>query len=420
MRWIFAALIVGCGGTTSGNPDASIDAPFDSGVKKDAGVADTGADVDNGMPSDTYPFPHPPLPQIVNMMGPVMTTPKVVPIIYASDGYRQQIPQFLAQLAASPFWAVATKEYGVGALSIAQPIELQATPPAVMDDFDIQALLATNIGKNGWPAADPNTIFQIFFPQQTKVTYPKVGNSCIDFWSYHYEMPLDGGGKAAYAVEPRCSKLLGMTGFDVISSRASHDIVNAATNPFPLSAPAWALTDDDDLVWSLYPGPGPASMCAWERQNYVRIVGNFQVNKVWSNISAKASHDPCMPASPDAYFNAAPVFPDTVPLTIGGWGMRQVDGVHIPVGQKKTIDVILFSDAPTDAFTVQAQDVDLIIDPMGTQKLDFAWDRTSGKNGEKLHLTITALDTGPYGGAEFVIWSSLQNTTHTWWGFVGN
>ena len=38
----------------------------------------------------------------------------------------------------------------------------------------------------------------------------------------------------------------------------------------------------------------------------------------------------------------------------------------------------------------------------------------------QLHLTITALAPGSYGGAEFVIWSSLQNTTHTWWGFVGN
>jgi hypothetical protein len=260
----------------------------------------------------------------------------------------------------------------------------------------------------------------IFFPQQTKVTYPKVGTACTDFWSYHYEMPLDGGGKAAYAVEPRCPKLLGMTGFDVVSSRTSHDIVNAVTHPFVLSAPAWGLTDDDHLVWSLFPGPGPASMCAWERQNYVRIVGNFNVNKAWSNASAKASHDPCMPASPDPYFNAAPVFPDKVNITLGGWGMRQTEGIKIPVGQSRTLDVILFSDAPTDAFSVQAQDVTMLLDNKQLPNLDFAWDRTSGKNGEKLHLTITSLQTGPYGGSELVIWSSLANTTHAWWGFVGN
>src|SRR5438067_11446540 len=123
MRWMFAALILGCGGNTSGAPDSGADAAStDSGTKKDSGLADTGADVDNGMPSDTYPFPHPPLPQIVDEGGQVMTAPKVVPIVYASDGYRQQIPQFLSQLAASPYWGIATKEYGVGPLSVAQMI----------------------------------------------------------------------------------------------------------------------------------------------------------------------------------------------------------------------------------------------------------------------------------------------------------
>jgi hypothetical protein len=57
---------------------------------------------------------------------------------------------------------------------------------------------------------------------------------------------------------------------------------------------------------------------------------------------------------------------------------------------------------------------------MSTGKLDFAWDRTSGKNGEKLHLSITALATGAYGGAEFVIWATSGSTTHAWWGFVAN
>jgi hypothetical protein len=415
-------VLVACGGTTTGNnaDSGGDDASSSDGGRRDA-MTDTGADVDNGMPSDMYPFPHPPLPQIVHQGGTVMMAPKVVPILYASDGYAFEVNKFLGELASSQFWGMATKEYGVGALTIATPIMLQQTPPALMDDFDVQALLATNIGKNGWPAADANTIFMVTFPQQTKVTYPKIGTACVDFWSYHYEMPLDGGGKAAYIVQPRCPKLIGMTGFDVISSRISHDVVNAATNPFPLSSPGWALTDDDHLTWSIFPGPGPASMCAWERQNYVRIVGNYNVNKSWSNLSAKGDHDPCVPVSPDPYFNASPLFPDKVNITIGGWGMRATQGIKIPVGQKRTLDVVLFSDAPTNPFSVQAQDMNMVLDPKNAlPNLDFEWDRTSGKNGEKLHLTITALATGKYGGSEFVIWSSLNNTTHAWWGFVGN
>src|SRR5258708_2294306 len=104
MRRFAVLLFVACGGTTSGNADSGTDASpaFDSG-RRDAAM-DTGADVDNGMPSDMYPFPHPPLPQIVNLNGPVMTAPKVIPILYATDGYKFQIKDFLGQLATSNFW----------------------------------------------------------------------------------------------------------------------------------------------------------------------------------------------------------------------------------------------------------------------------------------------------------------------------
>lgn len=419
---LIGALAIGaCGGSVTGNADAGPDASIapDASVK-DSGVADTGADVDNGAPSETYPVPHPALPQIQNLGGGVMTAPKLVPVIYAQDGYRVQIEGYLQQLIASQYLVDATKEYGAGKATLAPPIELQDTPPLAADDFDTQALLATHIGKNGWPAADANTLFMVFYPQQTKVTYPKIGQACVDFWSYHLEMPLDGGGKAAYAVEPRCGKLLGMTGFDVISARVAHDLVNAMVDPFPLSSPAWNVTDDEHIIWSVSPGGQPASMCAWQRDGYARLVGTNMVQRVWSNAEAAASHDPCRPPAAGPFFAAAPVFPDDVTFTGGVWGSRATKGVKIPVGQKKTIEVILFSDGPTDAFAVQAQDVVQLLDPMSTGNLDFTWDRTAGKNGEKLHLTITALATGAYGGSEFVLWATSGSTTHAWWGFVAN
>ena len=413
------AVTAGCGGSVSADADAGADA----GATRDASSKDTGADagpdVDNGAPSETYPAPHPPLPQIVNLGGGVMTAPKLVPVIYASDGYRLQLESYLQQLVVSPYLAQATKEYGAGVATIAPTMVLPDTPPLVADDFDTQALLAANIGKNGWPPADTNTLFMVFYPQQTKVTFPKIGQACGDFFSYHTEMPLDGGGKAAYAVEPRCGKLLGLTGFDVITARAAHDLVNAMVNPFPLSSPAWNETDADHFVWSVTPGAQPANMCAWQRDSYARLVGTNMVQRVWSNAAAAASHDPCLPST-GAYYAAAPVFPDTVTFTGGAWGSRATKGVRVPVGQSKTIDVVLFSDGPTEAFSVQAQEVDKVIDPDLPAKLDFAWDWTSGKNGEKLHLTITALSAGKFGGSELVIWATAGSTTRAWWGFVAN
>jgi hypothetical protein len=52
--------------------------------------------------------------------------------------------------------------------------------------------------------------------------------------------------------------------------------------------------------------------------------------------------------------------------------------------------------------------------------LDFAWDRTMGVNGEKLHLTITtkAADTLIGGAHPFVISSALGSVTQHWAGLA--
>lgn len=412
--------MVACGGSTSAQQDASVTSDA-SGVDVTSRQKDAGADVDNGTPSDNYPFPHPPLPQIVNQGGAVMTKPKIVPVIYASDLYKPQIGAFAANLAQSSYLMDALKEYGVTGASATSAYELQGPPPSSIDDFQIQALLANNIGKNGWPAADGDTIFVVFFPQQTQITIPGVGLSCVKFWSYHNELPLDGGGKAAYGVVPRCPKLFNWSGWDVVTERAANTIINAATNPFPTTDPAWSVIDDDDFAWTIMPGPGPASLCQWERQGYQALVSGAMVQSSWSNLLAKADKNPCAPqSSMDPYFNAAPLFPDTVTVSGGSWGMKKTRGIKIPVGQSRTLDVVLFSSAKTAAFSVQAVDGAQVIDPAAPANLDFAWDRESGVNGEKLHLTIKAIYAGPYGGSNFVIWTQWGSITHSWWGFVQN
>jgi hypothetical protein len=423
MRWVsLLAMCASCGGAVGEQSDAGMDGDASTlDARADARVEDAGADVDNGMPSDMFPFPHPPLPQIVNLGGTVMKSPKIVPIVYQTDGYELQIGQFIYQFAGSSYFTNAVKEYGVGPATATSIFEITGPPPSTIDDFQIQALLSTRIGKNGWPAADNDTIFTIFFPQQTQVTYPNVGTSCVKFWSYHSEMPLDGGGKAAYAVIPRCPKLFGWTGFDVVTARAANAIINATTNPFPVTSPGWGVIDDDHFAWTILPGPGPASLCQWERQGYQALVGGYIVHSTWSNLLAKTDQNPCAPQhAMDPYFNAAPLFPDVVTVSGGAWGMKKTRGIKIPVGQSRTLDVVLFSSAKTAPFSVQAVDGAQVVDPASAPNLDFAWDRDSGVNGEKLHLTIKVIHGGPYGGSNFVIWSQWGSITHSWWGFVEN
>ena len=56
----------------------------------------------------------------------------------------------------------------------------------------------------------------------------------------------------------------------------------------------------------------------------------------------------------------------------------------------------------------------------GAPTLELSLDRSTGQNGDKLHLSITATKAGYYGGSQFQLTSSLGGQTTSWIGYVGN
>ena len=93
---------------------------------------------------------------------------------------------------------------------------------------------------------------------------------------------------------------------------------------------------------------------------------------------------------------------------------NQLRAVIIPVGQTKTIAVDLLSQAPTSApFDVAA--VDVALAKGQPQELSVTLDRSSGKNGDKLNLTIKPLVANPNGFSAFVVQASMGATTGSLW-----
>ena len=217
---------------------------------------------------------------------------------------------------------------------------------------------------------------------------------------------------------PRCQNLgANVKGFDALTAGLSHELVEASTDPLG-DFPAWSYVDTDHMVWNLMPLGELGDMCAYEPQSFQRLVGAYMVQRPWSNASALAGHDPCVPVLGTPYFNSAPVLTDTVTLDYYGQEVPTY-GIQIPLNQSKTIDVQLFSDAPTTDWTVQA--VDSSYGTMGPQELQFTWDKQSGNNGDTLHLTITRVANGAYDGSEFILYSEQGLTmANLWFGFVGN
>lgn len=367
--------------------------------------------------------------------GNVMSAPRVVPIFFANEDAAMawSIVDFVNHVGATDYWHAATAEYGVGALSGFAEIHTSETAPTTVDDVEIEQWLAAHVqGPDaGWPAPGPNTLYAVFYPFGTQVTFQSgdtTAYSCTDFGAYHssFRHPITDV-PIYYAVMPRCSDDFGLAGSvtDFVSLGASHEFIEAATDPDG-ETPAYSTVDDEHAYWWGVGGVELADMCLVDfdggRPAAYATFDPFPyvVQRSWSNASALAGHDPCVPI-PDGYgpyFNAAPVLPDRTPF-----GDASALSVRIQPLQTRTIEVDLFSDAPmpdrwqVDVYGVpwdatEAQTVD--------SELSFAFDKNQGRNGDKLQLSITLNQQNQYALELFVLVSTFNGRSHTWVGLVGS
>jgi hypothetical protein len=427
--------VLACGGGTS-----TRDSPSSTGDAGDAGRAEAAADAApadaapadavraDGAPSTDYPAPHPPLPTLVNMAGGrILSTPKIYLIFYPNYQYEAQLQTLAQQIGELPdgggetsYWTGTTSEYGVGAVQYAGSIVLSGADlpaPSNVTDTQIDSFINQHIASGAFGVPDANTIYTIVYPQTTSITSSGLGSSCSNFSGYHSDTIVNGQDYA-YAVIPTCSHAPnGFTGIDEISVSASHEWVEASTDPFHDTA--YDTVDESHAVWAMLLGGEAADLCVWVAESYYKDpdVG-FTVQRSWSNQLARASHDPCAPREPGvAFFESAPVFPETVSFPVRG-GSVSTQGVTISVGSSKTIEVDLFSDEPTSGpWSVRA--LDAVPNGQPTT-LGFQWDRTSGVNGDKLHLTISVTgSTSSSGGIHpFIIESWIGQTLQLWPGLV--
>jgi len=409
-RWGFVSLLVPLAGLAACGGDNAGPTPPDAGAAPDAmGTPDAAWQAGD----------HPAPPQIMSAGGPVTTAPKIVPIFFqgpTDDPFEPQVEEFLKELASGDysFWAEATAEYGVGALTIEPTVVSTDTAPG--GDSAMQAYLATMTDGThaGWPQADANTIFAVYLPQGLVFTDPQ--GQCTSWGGYHDETTNTNGDPRVYAILPRCGGDI----LDNLTVVTSHELVEAATDPLPFSNPAFVDADDAHFIWGMTPGGELGDMCEYVQEASARIVGLYMVQRSWSNASAAAGHDPCVPVSDHAYLGAAPVLDEDLTLTMRN-GSVMTKGVTVPLGTSKDVAVQLWSDGPASDWTVTAYDVASWLRGRPAE-LTFAWDKTSGHNGDTLTLTITRMADGRFGsGSEFVVFATNgTKTASQWWGFAAN
>jgi hypothetical protein len=403
---------MGCGTSTSPAPAAPADAGTDVATA-DAPAASSDAAAD----APFEPGAHPASPAVVDTGGTTLKTPKVVTVTFDADPLAAQIDAFAGAVGASAYWHAVTGEYGVEPLTFARAVHLASTPSASIDSGALETWLISQLdGTHAeWGTPDANTIYAIVYPLGMSITMS--GQSlCSVTPAYHSEVQLASGVRIPYAAMARCDPFLGLSGIDYVTAGLSHELVEAATDPFPNSGPAYYSPANQYNAWAIVTGGELADMCTLLSDVYFKPAGlPYMVQRSWSNQAAAAGHDPCVPAPASPYFNAAPVLPVTVSGTYYGQAFT-TQGANIPLGKSKAIAVELFSDVATPGpWKVQAI-------ASGAAKLTFAWDRSSGLNGDTLQLTVTRVKDDPsVSGVDiFMLLSTLGNEQHAWVGAVGD
>jgi len=360
--------------------------------------------------------PHGTAPTLVSLGGPVLTAPKIQPIFFANDATMQaSIEAFSTQLAASSYWTATTAEYGVGPIAQVLPTIVTTDAPPTTDSGLTTWLAAQLDGTHtaaGWPATvDEQTIYSVFTPQGVVVT-GNGGSSCSSYGAYHDELMGAHGESIVFAFMPRCADL------DDLTVGFSHELIEAATDPYVTSAPAFGDADVDNYVMAITPGAETGDYCEYLDSSAQRIVGSFLVQRTWSNAASVAGKDPCVPAAATPYVAGVPML--TERARVDGYSHSvQTRAVSVPLHMTKTVDIQLISDVPTDLFQLRAVDIAGFYG--GPQELTFSWDLDHGKNGDVVHLAITRVHAGQLPGSEFYIEGRMgTQPVSMWWGYAAN
>jgi hypothetical protein len=279
------------------------------------------------------------LPDVTDHGGPVMAHVQLVPIFYADDADATTLTSFSQWIVASQWLTTVGADYGVGTGSVLGVVHRTDPAPATIDDTDIISLLYRGLADGSLPKPAgglADALYMIYFPAATTVTAGPE-RSCADFGGYH-NSARQGGVELSYAVIAACHNfvetLSDVEGREIV---ASHELIEAATDPIPGNHPGFQL-DDPTSPWFVFGGE-VGDLCQRGDGGEVWRESGFVAQRTWSTTAAAAEHDPCIPGATADYFNLA-VQATGVPriapgghqaITLRGWASGGARGTSWPL-----------------------------------------------------------------------------------------
>ena len=368
------ALAAACGSSSTQSRSGSLDADagddasptFDgsftpdgsgtsSGGSSGDGGGGDGGSLDGGSGEGGVSLSRFPFPRVVYQGGALISAPTIVTVTFSGDSLASNLATLGASIASGVYWDSIRAGYCGGGSCVGDgpagtAIALTSTPAAHYTDSaqggpsTLQTALEGLVSGNELPAPDGNTIYALYFPSSTTIDLDGA-KSCQAFGGYH-NTALVGGYEVAYAVIDECAAPLSMPPITVLQNTtisASHEFIEAASDPDPAPGFYLDLSDPATWGWDQVLGGEIADLCAdpFGLGQDETIAGGATVQRIWSLDHASAGKNPCVPIpAGEVYFNA----------------FSRDSVVVMDVGQTKTVEVDALADGTIGPWTVSAQD----------------------------------------------------------------
>jgi hypothetical protein len=245
------------------------------------------------------PAAHAAFPQIPNHGRASIASPQLVTVTF--QGASTALHDFGDFIVGSHWLASVGADYGVGQGSHLAAVSLDTTAPSHTTESQVGQLLIDLVLDGGLPppalpdgGGNPMVIYMVGLPAGTSATFGggpvcgSVGNG-TSIGGFHWSA---SGSQMSFpfAVIPTCAG----EGADEITEAASHELIEAATDPFPNNG--WILTDGSS-PWSYLPGE-VGDLCNLE----TTVEGTTTLQRIYSNTAATAGGSPCVPEPATPYY----------------------------------------------------------------------------------------------------------------------
>ncbi len=404
LRSLFPLLsisILSLAAACSSSNDASAPAPAPTDAPPDTTPPPAADPPPVAPPPPAKPPFAPSFPTVASRGGPVIASPRVVPIVFKGDTMQTDIDAFTKKLAASTFWTGVATEYGVGTLTASDVIVVDETPAMKLSSGEIESWLQGKLSgaTPAFGAPDSNALYTVFYPSSTTVTMDLGGQSsqsCQGFDGYHSEIAV-GTKHVGYSVLTRCA------GLDDLTIATSHEIFEWATDPFPMSNAAYDRLDDGHWAWQATFIGELGDLCTFlDSEISIRPTEiGYAVQRMWSNKASKAGSFPCAPSGGKPYIQAIPEAADDtlVPdfFDLSGTTQVKTKAIRVEPGKSKSVDVHVYSDAASaNQVALRAMSWSEIYGKTDTSGFSFSLDKSRAAVGGTVSLTVNAPKDSSY------------------------